>query len=92
MSPDIFAIKNLLKEDKIWNAAKHHMENYHNTQNIETMVFSPTAYTVGQQRPNATEALASPHCAPIGPRKRKSSEPPAISGNKTGRGKRNGAV
>lgn len=56
------------------------------------MVFSPTAYTVGQQRPNATEALASPHCAPIGPRKRKSSEPPAISGNKTGRGKRNGAV
>ena len=32
MSPDIFAIKNLLKEDKIWNAAKHHMENYHNTQ------------------------------------------------------------
>ena len=32
MSPDIFAIKNLLKEDKIWNAAKHHMENYHNSQ------------------------------------------------------------
>ena len=32
MSPDIFAIKNMLKEDKIWNAAKHHMENYHNSQ------------------------------------------------------------
>ena len=32
MSPDIIAVKNLLKEEKIWNAAKHHMENYHSMQ------------------------------------------------------------
>ena len=49
------------------------------------MVFSPTAYTVGQQRPKPSEG-------PGGQRKRKTSEPPALSGSKVGRGKRNGAV
>ena len=32
MSPDIIAVNNLLKEDKIWNAVKHHMESYHTSQ------------------------------------------------------------
>ena len=32
MSPDIVAVNNLLKEDKIWNAVKHHMESYHTSQ------------------------------------------------------------
>lgn len=51
MSPDITQAKNLLKEEKIWNAARHHMENYHASQTIETRVFSPTTYTLGEQRP-----------------------------------------
>ena len=32
MSPDIAAVNKLLKEDKIWNAVKHHMESYHTSQ------------------------------------------------------------
>ena len=50
------------------------------------MVFSPTAYTVGHQRPKVSETLGA------GPKKRKSSDPPSLSGSKAGRGKRNGAV
>ena len=52
------------------------------------MVFSPTAYTVGQQRPKPSEGPGGHG----GQRKRKTSEPPALSGSKVGRGKRNGAV
>ena len=32
MSPDITAVKNLLKEEKIWSAVKSHMEKYHTLQ------------------------------------------------------------
>jgi len=32
MSPDIESVTNLLKEEKIWNAAKGHMEHYHSAQ------------------------------------------------------------
>ncbi len=32
MSPDIIAVKNLLTEEKIWQAAKLHMEEYHLAQ------------------------------------------------------------
>ena len=41
MSPDINAVKELLKDEKIWNAAKHHMEKYHTSQvsNISNVVF-----------------------------------------------------
>ena len=41
MSPDINAVKELLKDEKIWNAAKHHMEKYHTSQvsNISDIVF-----------------------------------------------------
>ena len=40
MSPDINAVKELLKDEKIWNAAKHHMEKYHTSQvsNISDVV------------------------------------------------------
>ena len=69
MSPDIEEVNKLLKTEKIWNAAKHHMEKYHTMQNIETRVFSPTTYTVGEQRP-----LASDHKKQAGGSKRKSSE------------------
>jgi len=32
MSPDISKVKNILREEKIWNAVKIHMENYHISQ------------------------------------------------------------
>ena len=32
MSPDIISVKDLLKQEKIWNCAKHHMEKYHTSQ------------------------------------------------------------
>ncbi len=32
MSPDISKVKNILREEKIWNAVKIHMENYHRSQ------------------------------------------------------------
>lgn len=59
MSPDIIAVNNLLKEDKIWNAVKHHMESYHTSQSIETRVFSPSTYTVGTQRPKVGDQGSS---------------------------------
>lgn len=57
MSPDILAVTQLLKEEKIWNAAKFHMENYHSSQAVETRVFSPSTYTFGGDRPSASESL-----------------------------------
>eukprot|EP00094_Tigriopus_californicus_P002889 TCALIF_02786-PA protein Name:"Similar to Hal Histidine ammonia-lyase (Mus musculus)" AED:0.17 eAED:0.17 QI:40/0.36/0.41/1/0.72/0.75/12/0/632 len=57
MSPDILAVTSLLKEEKIWNAAKFHMENYHSSQAVETRVFSPSTYTFGGDRPSASESL-----------------------------------
>lgn len=32
MSPDIIAVKNLLKDEKVWDSVKHLMENYHAMQ------------------------------------------------------------
>ena len=63
-----------------------HLNNlFFGFQNIETRVFSPTTYTVGEQRPKISEA-------PRSHRKRKGSE--NVSGpnpaSKVGRGKRNG--
>merc|ERR1719268_193621 len=52
MSPDIQAVTKLLKEEKIWNAVKHHIEAYHASQTIETRVFSPSTFTMGQDRPH----------------------------------------
>lgn len=51
MSPDIYAAKELLKDEKVLNAAKGYMEQYHNKQDIETRVFSPSTFTMGEQRP-----------------------------------------
>ena len=46
MSPDIVAVNNLLKEDKIWNAVKHHMESYHTSQ--VKFVFSKKATKIDE--------------------------------------------
>jgi len=51
MSPDITQVTKLLKTEKIWNAVRMHMEDYHSQQDIETRVFSPTSFTYGQPRP-----------------------------------------
>jgi hypothetical protein len=53
MSPDIAVASRLLKEEKIWTAVKHHIEHYHAQQDIETRVFSPSTFTLGEQRPYA---------------------------------------
>jgi hypothetical protein len=34
MSPDIAAATKLLKDEKIWNAVKNQMDNYHQSQVI----------------------------------------------------------
>merc|ERR1719192_2940108 len=57
MSPDIEAAGKLLKEGKIWQA-----ESYHNSQSVETRVFSPSTFTSSGELP-----------APGLPRKRKNS-------------------
>jgi len=62
MSPDIQAATKLLKEGKIWNAVKTHIEAYHSSQSIETRVFSPSTFTAGEDRPHVSQ-----------PRKRKTS-------------------
>jgi len=92
MSPDINAVKELLKDEKIWNAAKHHMEKYHTSQDIETRVFSPSTYSVGPQRPRAgqDEGISSRGGASVRKRKSESSGPGADP--KVQRGKRNGAT
>merc|ERR1712079_141300 len=51
MSPDIDAVNKLLKEEKVWQVVRAHMEEYHISQDIETRVFSPTTYTFGEERP-----------------------------------------
>eukprot|EP00095_Tigriopus_kingsejongensis_P002256 maker-scaffold478_size161223-snap-gene-0.29 protein:Tk02256 transcript:maker-scaffold478_size161223-snap-gene-0.29-mRNA-1 annotation:"histidine ammonia-lyase" len=58
-SPDIRTVTDMLKQEKIWNAARYHMENYHASQAVETRVFSPTTYTFGEDRPQVSESVPS---------------------------------
>merc|ERR1712179_123988 len=51
MSPDIKEATQLLKDEKIWQAARLHMESYHNSQTVETRVFSPSTFTIGGELP-----------------------------------------
>ena len=55
MSPDIKAAHLLLKEEKVWNAVRAHIDNYHASQTVETRVFSPTTYSFGEERPRVSE-------------------------------------
>ena len=63
MSPDIQAITKMLKEGKIWNAVKTQIEAYNSEQTVETRVFSPSTFTIGEDRPHVS----------VGGRKRKTS-------------------
>ncbi len=54
MSPDILLATEILKEEKVLNAAKVYMEQYHMKQDIETRVFSPSTFTIGEPRPLVT--------------------------------------
>ena len=54
MSPDIQAITKLLKEGKIWNAVKTQIEAYNSEQTVETRVFSPSTFTIGEDRPHVS--------------------------------------
>ena len=80
MSPDILAVKDLLKEEKVLNAARAYMDQYHMKQDIETRVFSPSTFTMGEQRPQLNNGGGG------GGRKRKTSlntDPAAVRGGKT---------
>merc|ERR1711892_1092529 len=55
MSPDIQAATKLLKEGKIWNAVKLHIDAYNANQTIETRVFSPSTFTIGEDRPHVSQ-------------------------------------
>ncbi|XP_046985469.1 histidine ammonia-lyase-like [Schistocerca americana] len=48
MAPDIEAVTQLLLEDKIWGAVRHHIDYYLAPHEKETRVFSPTAVMVGE--------------------------------------------
>lgn len=47
MSPDIDAVTELLKDNKIWNVVRHHIDHYHAQQDVETRVWSPTTTRLG---------------------------------------------
>nr|CAD7396443.1 unnamed protein product [Timema cristinae] len=60
MSPDIETVTQILKEGKIWEAVRHHIDYYHAPEEIETRVFSPTAVMVGnKQRARANSESVS---------------------------------
>jgi histidine ammonia-lyase len=75
MSPDIQASTKLLKEEKVWNAVKVCMEQYHANQNIETRVFSPSTFTAGEPRPHASYGRKRKVTAPIDGKPAKSGKP-----------------
>ncbi|KAG0712444.1 Histidine ammonia-lyase [Chionoecetes opilio] len=47
MAPDIDAVAEILRENKVWQAVKHQIEHYHAVQDVETRVFSPSMSFVG---------------------------------------------
>ncbi|XP_068242640.1 histidine ammonia-lyase-like [Palaemon carinicauda] len=53
MAPDIDAATELLKEGKIWQAVRHHIDHYHQVQHVETRVFSPSMSFTGAGPPRA---------------------------------------
>ena len=55
MSPDIQAATKMLKEGKIWNAVKTQIEAYNSEQTVETRVFSPSTFTIGEDRPHVSD-------------------------------------
>ncbi|CAG7828625.1 unnamed protein product [Allacma fusca] len=50
MYPDIDAVTQLLKEDKIWLAVRNYIEEYNSAQSVEMRVFSPTAFSLPESR------------------------------------------
>ncbi|XP_044728768.1 histidine ammonia-lyase-like [Chrysoperla carnea] len=50
MAPDVEAVKQLLQENKIWQAVQHHIAFYHAPTEMETRVYSPTATMVGMKQ------------------------------------------
>ncbi|XP_042214176.1 histidine ammonia-lyase-like [Homarus americanus] len=51
MAPEINITTELIKDNKIWNAVKHHIEHYHHVQDVETRVFSPSMSFIGSGPP-----------------------------------------
>jgi hypothetical protein len=47
MSPDISKVKNMLREEKIWNAVKMHMDNYHRAQVLQSVRYISALESMG---------------------------------------------
>ncbi|XP_063236216.1 histidine ammonia-lyase-like [Bacillus rossius redtenbacheri] len=59
MAPDIEKVAEILKDNLVWEAVRHHIDNYHAPRELETRVFSPTAVMVGgkqRDRPHSNNA------------------------------------
>ena len=74
MSPDIQNVTKMLKEGKIWNAVRGHIETYHSQQTIETRVFSPSTFTAGEDRPHVSQTRKRKVSLNNGPSKHSKSE------------------
>jgi len=59
MAPDIEAVRDLLREGKIWHAARHHIDHYTHHQAIETRVFSPSSFSLGSGPPRIQKKRAA---------------------------------
>lgn len=55
IAPDIDAVTELLKANKVWMAVRHHIQHYHTVQAVETRVFSPSASYVGSGHPRPSK-------------------------------------
>jgi len=64
MAPDIEAVRDLLREGKIWHAARHHIDHYTRSQEIETRVFSPSSFSLGSGPPRIQKRRGAAGSAP----------------------------
>jgi histidine ammonia-lyase len=65
MSPDIDAVTTVLKEEKVWQVVRNHIDDYKATKNIDMRVFSPTASVY--RGPNAPRIRSPPPTFTSGP-------------------------
>ncbi|KAF2363681.1 Aromatic amino acid lyase [Trinorchestia longiramus] len=75
MAPDIDAVKELLREGKIWHAVRHHIDHYTHNQSIETRVFSPTMSFVGSGPPRVHGKRKSSSTSSLGSNKSSATSP-----------------
>ncbi|XP_045623762.1 LOW QUALITY PROTEIN: histidine ammonia-lyase [Procambarus clarkii] len=72
LAPDIDAITELIKDNKIWTAVRHHIEHYHHVQHVETRVFSPSMSFIGSGPPRAVKRVLNNGGSPRSPSTKRS--------------------